>query len=60
MKSTLLDRIKEAQEKDSQVQKCLEKVKKREKSDFNLGLNGVLRFQNCIVLPKDEGLKRKS
>ena len=59
MKSTLLDCIKEAQEKDSKVQKWLEKVRKGEKSDFNLGVSGVLRFRNCTVVPKDEGLKRK-
>ena len=35
----------------------MKKVKKGEKSDFNLELNGVLRFQNRIVVPKDERLK---
>ncbi|XP_071912306.1 uncharacterized protein [Coffea arabica] len=59
VKSVLLDRIKEAQEKDSEVQKWLEKVKKSEKLDFNSGVNGVLRFQNRIVVPKDEGLKKE-
>ena len=34
-------------------------VKKGEKSDFNLGTNSVLRFQNRIVVPKDEGLKKE-
>ena len=57
VKSTLLDRIKKAQEKDSEVQKWLEKIKNGKKSDFNLGVNGVLRFRNCIVVPKNEGLK---
>ena len=37
----------------------MKKVKKGEKSDFNLGINGVLWFQNRIVVPKDEGLKRE-
>ena len=59
VKSVLLDHIKEAQEKDHEVQKWLEKVKKGKKSDFNLGTNGVLRFRNRIVVPKDEGFKRK-
>ncbi|XP_027181926.1 uncharacterized protein LOC113780313 [Coffea eugenioides] len=40
VKSVFLDRIKKAQEKDSEVQKWLEKVKKGEKLDFNLGVNG--------------------
>ena len=59
MRFTLLDRIKEAQEKDSEVQQCLEKIKKGEMLDFNLGSNGILRFRNRIVVPKDEQLKRK-
>ena len=59
VKSVLLDCIKEVQEKDFEVQKRLEKVNKGKKSDFNLKINGVLRFRNRIVVPKDEGLKRK-
>ncbi|XP_027166421.1 uncharacterized protein LOC113766426 [Coffea eugenioides] len=51
--------IKEAQEKDIEVQKWLEKVSKGEKSDFNLRVNGVLRSRNRIVVPNDEGLKKK-
>ena len=57
--STLLERIKEAQEKDTEVQKWVERVKKGENSDFNLGMNGILRFQNRIVVPKDEEFKRE-
>ena len=56
---TLLERIKESQEKDSEVQKWVEKVKKGEKLDFTLGLNGILRFRNWIVVPKNEGLKKE-
>ena len=44
VKSILLDRIKEAQGKDSEVQKLLEKVDKGKKSNFNLEINGALRF----------------
>ena len=44
VKSTLLDRINVAQGKDSEAQKWLEKVNKQKKSDFNLRVNGVLRF----------------
>ena len=36
-----------------------EKINKGTKSDFNLRINGVLRFQNLIVVPKEEGLKRE-
>ena len=49
VKSVLLDRIKETQEKDV----------KGEKSDFNLGINDILRFRNHIVVSKDKGLTRK-
>ena len=59
MKSTLLEPIKEIQEKDFEVQKWLEKVNKGEKSDLNLGVNGALRFQNRIVVPKDEKFKKE-
>ena len=44
MKSISLEHIKEAQEKDSEVQKWLDKANKGEKSDFNLRTNGVLKF----------------
>ena len=63
MKSTLLDHIKEAQEKDLEVQKWLEKVQKGETSDFNLGSNEILRFRNRIVVPKGwtkKGIFRKN
>ena len=58
VKSTLLDRIKEDQKKEPTMQKWLERVQKEELPDFNLDSDGILRFQNCIVVPKDERLKR--
>ncbi|XP_071917048.1 uncharacterized protein [Coffea arabica] len=57
--STLLERIKGSQEKDTEVQKWSEKVGKGEKSDFNLGSNGILKFRNRIVVPNDEELKKE-
>ena len=59
MKSTLLDQIKESQKGDPRVQKWVEKVQKGEKFDFNLGTAEVLKFRNHLVVPKDEGLKKK-
>ena len=59
VKSTLLDRIKEAQKKDSVVQKWMEKVQKGELPDFNLSLEGILRYHNRVVVPKDEMLKKE-
>ncbi|XP_071912353.1 uncharacterized protein [Coffea arabica] len=57
--STLLDRIKEAQKKDPMVQKWIEKVNKRELSDFNLSLERILKYWNRVVVPKDETLKKE-
>ena len=39
------------------VQKWMERVKKGELPDFNLGPDGILRFRNRIVVPKNEELK---
>ncbi|XP_071901870.1 uncharacterized protein [Coffea arabica] len=59
VKSTLLDRIKEGQMKEPTVQKWVERVKKGELPDFNLGLDGILRFRNRVVVPEDEELKKE-
>ena len=59
MKATLLDRIKETQKGDTEVQKWIEKFQKRKKFDFNLGTDGVLKFRNRLVIPKYEGLKKE-
>ena len=59
MRSTLLDRIKKTQKGDSEVQKWVEKVQKGEKFDFNLGTDGMLKFRNRLMVPKDEGLKKE-
>ena len=44
VKSTLLDRIKEGQMKEPTVQKWVERVKKRELPNFNLGPAEIVRF----------------
>ncbi|XP_071905709.1 uncharacterized protein [Coffea arabica] len=44
VKSTLLERIKEGQVKDPAVQKWMEKVKKGEFPNFNIGHDGILKF----------------
>ena len=56
----MLDRIKEGQQKESTIQKWVERVKKGELHDFNLGPDGNLRFRNRVVVPKDKELKRES
>ena len=59
MKFTLLDRIKETQKGDPEVQKQIEKVQKGKKSDFDLGTDGVLKFKIRLGVPKDKELKKK-
>ncbi|XP_071909683.1 uncharacterized protein [Coffea arabica] len=59
LKSPLLERIKEAQESDPVIQKNLEKVQKGEILDFKLGSEGVLRFQDRIVIPADEEIRKE-
>ena len=36
----------------------MERVKKRELVNFNLDPDGIRRFQNPIIVPKDEELKK--
>ena len=48
VKSILLDRIKEGKKKEPTVQKWMERVKKEKLFDFNLGADGVLKFQNRV------------
>ncbi|XP_071912332.1 uncharacterized protein [Coffea arabica] len=57
--STLLERVKEAQKEDSMVGKWGEKVKKGEISDFNFSPDGVLKYRNRVVVPKDDMLKKE-
>ena len=54
IKSSLLERIKEAQKSDPMVQKWLEKVKKGELLEHKLGPDRILKFRNRIVVRKDE------
>ena len=53
-----MDRIKEGKKKEPTVQNRVERVKKGELSDFNLSPDGILRFRNRVVVPKNEELKR--
>ncbi|XP_071924798.1 uncharacterized protein [Coffea arabica] len=59
VKSALMERIKEGQVKDPIVQKWVEKVKKGELPNFNLSPDGILKFRNHVVAPRDEELKRE-
>ena len=57
--STLLERIKEAQKGDPMVYKWSEKVQRGELPEFCLGSDGVLRYRNRVVVPKNDGIKRE-
>ena len=46
MRYDLLDRIKETQKNDQMVQKWVEKVQKREISNFNVSSKGILKFRS--------------
>ncbi|XP_071900991.1 uncharacterized protein [Coffea arabica] len=59
LKSPLLERIKEAQKTDPTTQKNLERMQKGEILDFKLGSEGVLRFRDRIVVPKDEEIRKE-
>ena len=41
------------------VQQWVKRVKKEKLPDFNLGPDGILRFQNRVVVPKDEEPKKE-
>ncbi|XP_071920667.1 uncharacterized protein [Coffea arabica] len=58
VRSELLDRIKEAQRNDRMVQKWIGEVQKKELQDFNISSEGILKFQDRIVVPQDEVIKR--
>ncbi|XP_071925131.1 transposon Tf2-1 polyprotein [Coffea arabica] len=59
LKSSLLERIKEAQKSDPVTQKNLERVQKGENLDFKLGFEGVLRFRDRIVIPADVEIRKE-
>ncbi|XP_071902702.1 uncharacterized protein [Coffea arabica] len=45
--------------KELTVQKWVERVKKGELPNFNLGPDRILRFWNRVVVPKDDALKKE-
>ena len=44
---------------DRMVQKWVEKVQKRQISDFNVSSDGILKFRNWIVVSQDEVIKKE-
>ena len=56
---TLIDEIKAAQEKDSNLQKIRAVVEAGVEHKFKVHKDGSLRFDNRVCVPNDEELKRK-
>ena len=56
---TLIDEIKAAQEKDSNLHKIRATVEAGTEAKFKIHDDGSLRFENRVCVPNDEELKRK-
>ncbi|KAF5459785.1 hypothetical protein F2P56_019703 [Juglans regia] len=54
----LIDRIKVSQQVDSGLVKLVEEFRNRDKSDFNVSEDGVLRFRGRLCILADDALKR--
>ena len=59
MKSSLSDRIKQAQKQDSELQKKVELVQKGKLPEFNIDNDCVLRFGKRLSFPCDSQLKNE-
>ena len=58
VRSTLEDRIKEAQDKDEEIQQFKEKSSRKELPGFWVNEQGKLWYKDRICVPKDESLQR--
>ncbi|XP_040988967.1 uncharacterized protein LOC121236586 [Juglans microcarpa x Juglans regia] len=54
----LIDKIKAAQKVDSGLVKLVEEVGNRDKLDFSISEDGVLRFRDRLCVPANDELKR--
>ena len=59
VKSLLLERIKEAQRNDPMIQRWMEKKKKGEMTEYKMGPEGVLKFRDRIIVPRNEELRKE-
>ena len=58
VRSTLVDRIKQAQDKDEEIQQFNEKSSRKELLGFQVDEQGKLWYDDRICVPKDEALRR--
>ena len=59
LQSTLLERIREGQLVDAQLQKVRENVLVGVAKDYSTSENGLLRYQGQICVPVDEGIDER-
>ena len=58
VRTTLEDRIKQAQDKDEEIQQFKEKSSRKENLGFRVDEQGKLWYGDQICIPKDEALRR--
>ena len=58
VRSTLVDQIKQAQDKDEEIQQFKEKSSRKELLGFGVDEQGKLWYDDRICVPKDEALRR--
>jgi hypothetical protein len=56
---TLIEKIKSSQGCDPQLMKIMEKVRGRNRLEFNISNDGALRFGDRLCVPKDSTIKRE-
>ena len=59
LESTLLERIKEAQKTDPELEELRAKVAAGKAKDFEISESGMLRFSGRICVPGDAGIRRE-
>ena len=59
LESTLLERIREAQKTDPELEELRAKVSAGKANDFKISESGMLRFGGRICVPMDAGIRRE-
>ena len=59
LESTLLERIREAQKTDPELEELRAKVSAGKANDFEISESGMLRFSGRICVPMDAGIRRE-
>ena len=59
LESTLLERIKQGQKEDPELNGHKESAESGKKSDFSVSADGVIRFQGRLCVPNDGNIKEE-